>query len=159
MKLNAIQSLYNKACHQDEKGNVFINGKKPTAIESKDIDKEVLRLTLIQDKSEKVKSISKEYQTLLDAGVTYNGTLFQSDAKSVQTLSETLTAIANGWALPVGFAWIDAANTPHPASVAFLKGLSAALADHKTALFTRLQVAKQAIKTATSKAAIDAVIL
>jgi len=89
--------------------------------------------------------IKTDYQTALDSGVTYSGALFQSDAKSIATLSETLTAIANGWTLPTGFSWIDAANASHPANTAFLKGLSTALANHKAALFARLQTAKTTI--------------
>jgi len=48
MKLNAIQSLWNKDCYQDDKGNTFIAGKKPTAAENKAIDAEVLRLEAAQ---------------------------------------------------------------------------------------------------------------
>jgi predicted phosphoribosyltransferase len=48
MKLNAIQSLWNKDCHQDDKGNIFIAGKPPTASENSAIDAEVLRLEAAQ---------------------------------------------------------------------------------------------------------------
>jgi len=48
MKLNAIQSLWNKDCHQDDKGNIFIAGKPPTAAENSAIDAEVLRLEAAQ---------------------------------------------------------------------------------------------------------------
>jgi len=103
-------------------------------------------------------AINDEYIKQLEAGVTYSGALFQSDAKSIATLSETLTAVTNGWALPASFAWIDAANTPHPADLAFLKGLAAALANHKAALFARLQAAKQALAATADQAAVDAVV-
>jgi len=113
---------------------------------------------LAKHQSSAITKIKTDYQTALDAGVTYNGALFQSDAKSIAMLSETLTAIANGWTLPTGFAWIDAVNTPHPANTVFLKGLSAALANHKAALFARLQAAKAAIAAATTVAAVNKVV-
>jgi len=113
---------------------------------------------LATTKATSLGQIKTDYQTALDAGVTYSGALFQSDAKSIATLSETLTAIANGWTLPTGFAWIDAANTAHPANAVFLKGLSTAIANHKAALFARLQAAKAAIKSAKTVAAVNKVV-
>jgi len=107
----------------------------------------------------KLATIETDYQKLLDAGVTYSGALFQSDAHSIAALNETLTAVANGWTLPAGFAWIDSANTPHPANIAFLKGLSAAMANHKSALFSRLYAAKRKINSAKTVKAIKAVTL
>jgi len=112
---------------------------------------------LDNQKNSKKSVVDDDYQTAIDAGVTYSGALFQSDAKSIATLSETLTALANGWTLPTGFVWIDAANTPHPADIVFLKGLSSALANHKSTLFARLQTAKASIAAATTTAEVDAV--
>ncbi len=103
--------------------------------------------------------IKGEYQTALDAGVTYSGAVYQSDAKSISTLAEVLTAISNGWPLPAGFAWIDTVNKPHPADIVFLKGLSTALANHKAVLFARLQIAKAAINAAKTVTAVNKVVL
>jgi len=115
--------------------------------------------TLSAAKESALAAVNISYYTALDAVVTYNGALFQSDAKSVQTLSETLTAISNGWVLPKNFTWIDANNTAHLADVVFLQGLSSVIANHKAALFTRLFTAKQSVKNSTTQAAIDAVVL
>jgi len=103
--------------------------------------------------------ISADYRSALDAGVTYSGAIFQSDSKSISTLSEALTVISNGWALPANFAWIDTANKPHAANAAYLKGLAVAFADHTSALFARLQTAKTAIMAATTQTAINKVVL
>ncbi len=106
-----------------------------------------------------IAEIQRTYQTALNVGVSYRTFTFQSDEKSISTLTEVLTSLSNGWVLPLGFAWIDSSNVPHPASVIFLKGLSTALANHKSALFTRLQIAKAAIATAKTVTAINKVVL
>jgi len=114
---------------------------------------------LASAKSIALAKIKADYQVALESGVTYSGTKFQSDAKSISTLAEVLTAAANGWTLPAGFAWIDATNTPHSADAAFLKGLSTAFASHKSALFARLQAAKSSIASATTQTAVSKVVL
>lgn len=103
--------------------------------------------------------IKTDFQTALDSGVAFSGALFQSDAGSITTLTEVLTAVSNGWSLPEGFAWIDAANKPHPAGIVFLKELSVLLTNHKEALFARFQVAKEAITAAKTVAAVNKVAL
>jgi len=113
--------------------NVFSPlSKLPKATEKWDAASKSFKADLTLEKTLKKAQIESDYQTALDAGVTYSGALFQSDAKSIATLSETLTAVANGWTLPTGFAWIDAANTAHPANAVFLKGLSTAIKAAKT---------------------------
>jgi len=47
MKLSAINSLWGKDCHQDDKGNIFIEGKPLTAAENKAIDAEIIKLSNI----------------------------------------------------------------------------------------------------------------
>jgi len=115
--------------------------------------------SLASAKSAALAKIKNDYQTALVTGATYSGAQFQSDAKSMSTLAEVLTALANGWTLPAGFAWIDEMNTPHPADTAFLKGLSTAFANHKSALFARLQAAKLSIASATTQTAVSKVVL
>jgi len=114
---------------------------------------------ITQISADRIVQLETDYQTALDAGVTYNGALFQSDEKSITTLAEVLTAVANGWTLPAGFVWIDNANNAVTANVAFLKGLSSAFADHKSALFTRLYTAKSKVRAATTIKAVNAVLL
>jgi len=114
---------------------------------------------LLTAQQAKLATIEADYQKLLDAGVTYSGALFQANAHSIATLTETLAAVANGWPLPAAFAWIDSANKAHPANLAFLKGLSVAMANHKSALFSRLYAAKASINKATTRKAVKAVVL
>jgi len=86
------------------------------------------------------------YQADMNTPITYAGASVQASDADAQTLAGVLTAISNGWVLPQGFAWIDAGNQPVAADVAWLTGLSAAMADHKFQAFTRLQTAKTAIR-------------
>lgn len=104
-------------------------------------------------------SIESAYQTALDAGVTYSGAQFQSNEKSITRLTRVLTAVANGWAIPAAFYWLDSDNNPHPANAAYLQGLAKAFADHYDALFVRLQTAKTAIKNAKTVAAVNKIVL
>ncbi|RME58182.1 DUF4376 domain-containing protein [Candidatus Parcubacteria bacterium] len=111
-------------------------------------------------KQEKLSQLRIDYETALNAGVTYQGATFQSDPSSIQSLNEVLTALANGWVLPANFEWIDANNTPHPVpDVTWLQGLATVLADHKSALFARLQKAKAAVRAAKTVSAVNKVVL
>jgi len=91
MKLNAIQSLWNKDCHQDDKGNIFIAGKKPTAAEDKAIAAEVLRLESAQKANQykqarKYPSIPDQLDMIYWDGV--NGTTnFQAAITAVKAAS------------------------------------------------------------------------
>jgi len=138
---------------------VGLTADKPGKFDTWDAATSAWVLDITQVKNARVAQIKIEYDTALSSGTSFNGALFQTDDKSITALSETLTALANGWALPGQFAWIDAANKPHPADSAFLQGLASALADHKAALFARLQTAKTAISSATTEAAINNVVL
>jgi len=116
-------------------------------------------LDIAKVQADKLARLAIDYSTASDAGVSYSGTIFQSDSKSIATLSQVLTAISNGWVLPTNFAWLDTANQPQPANAAYLQGLSVAFANHKSALFARLQIAKAAVEAATTQAAINKVVL
>jgi len=91
MKLNAIQSLWSKDCHQDDKGNIFIEGKKPTAAENKAIKAEVLRLEAVQKANQykqarKYPSIADQLDMIYWDGV--NGTTnFQAAINAVKAAS------------------------------------------------------------------------
>jgi len=84
MKLNAIQSLWNKDCHQDDTGNIFIAGKKPTAAENKAIDAEVLRLEAAQVATQYQRDRAVEYAKLNQDELRFddmiNGTTLWKDA-------------------------------------------------------------------------------
>jgi len=108
----------------------------------------------------KLAQLATDYQSALEAGVQYQGAKFDSDDHSQTEVARVLTAVANGWTLPAGFAWVDAANQPHPVpDVAWLQGLAQAMADHKAALFARLQVAKAAVRKAATVADVRNVVL
>jgi len=113
---------------------------------------------LAQAQTAKLAELQAAYQAALEAGVQYQGATFDSDDRSQSELAKVLIAIANGWMLPTGFAWIDAANNPHPVpDAAWLQGLAQVLADHKAACFARLQKAKAAVRAAKTQAAVQKV--
>ncbi len=108
----------------------------------------------------KLAQLTADYQAATEAGVSYQGAMFESDDHSQLELAKVLTAIANGWTLPTGFAWIDAANNPHQVpDLAWPQGLAQAMADHKAALFARLQAAKATVRAATSITAVNKAVL
>jgi len=160
-------TVYDTATGQSETWDKLASlpaGKTPLAPtdpanESWDAASSTWKIDIAKVKSAKIAQVKDDYQAALDAGVTYSGALFQSDAKSISTLTETMTAISNGWPLPTAFTWIDSANKSHPANLAFLKGLSVAMANHKSALFSRLYAAKSKINSAKTPAAVKAVAL
>jgi len=84
MRLNAIHSLWNKDCHQDDKGNIFIAGKKPTASENKAIAAEVLRLEAAQASTQYQRDRATEYKKLNQDELRFddmmNGTTVWKDA-------------------------------------------------------------------------------
>jgi len=117
-------------------------------------------VVLDKAKVDKIQQLTMEYNILLEQGVFYNGAKFDSDEHSQTEIARVLTALANGWTLPAGFEWIDSSNTPHSVpDVAWLQGLAQAMADHKAALFARLQKAKAAVRTATNVTAVNKVVL
>ena len=115
---------------------------------------------LAQAQVAKLAELRAAYQAGLEAGVTYQGANFDSDEHSQTEIARVLVALANGWALPAGFVWVDAANTQHAVpNVAWLQGLADAMATHKAGLFARLQKAKAAVRAAKTVAAVNKVVL
>jgi len=96
MKLNAIQSLWNKDCHQDEKGNIFIAGKPPTAAESKAIDVEVLRLEAAQASTQYQRDRAVEYAKLNQDELRFNDMM-----NSTTTWKDAILAIKVKYPKPV----------------------------------------------------------
>jgi len=113
---------------------------------------------LTKHQAAKLAELQAAYQAALDAGVSYQGAKFDSDEHSQTEIAHVLVALANNWTLPAGFAWVDAANNPHPVpDVAWLQGLADAMATHKATLYARLQQAKAAVRAATTVAAVNKV--
>ena len=88
------------------------------------------------------------------AGVTKT---FQCDDVSIKNIANTLAGNPSG-VLPVGFpGWISADNTVVAFTYADLQGLANAIWVQGNAAFQRLQVAKAAVKAATTVSAVNAV--
>ncbi len=141
-------------------GDLTVDGRSDAEITAAEKSLDIAALNLSDAKDRKLAQLAADYQAALEAGVSYQGAMFESDDHSQLELAKVLTAVANGWTLPAGFAWVDANNQPHSVpDVAWLQGLAAALADHKAALFARLQAAKAAVRAATTVAAVNKVAL
>ena len=89
MKLNAIVSLWGKSCHEDELGNVFIEGKKPTAAENKAIDAEVIRLEALTASTAYKAKRAKEYPPMSD----YMDAVVKGDTVAQQAYIDACLAV------------------------------------------------------------------
>jgi len=96
MKLNAIQSLWNKDCYQDDKGNIFIADKPPTAAENKAIDDEVLRLEAVQSSTQYQRDRAVEY-----AKLNQDELRFDDMINGTTTWKDTILAIKAKYPKPV----------------------------------------------------------
>lgn len=82
---------------------------------------------------------------------------FQADAGSVANVQATLLGLSATQATPTGFFWVAADNSQVPFTYADIQGLAAAMLAQGWASFKRLQVAKAAVRAATTVAAVQAV--
>jgi len=89
MKLNAIVSLWGKDCHEDDLGNVFIEGRKPTDAETKSIDAEVVRLSGIATANAYKAQRAKEYPPMTD----YLDAVVKGDTAGQQAYIDACLAI------------------------------------------------------------------
>ena len=89
MKLNAIISLWNKDCHEDDMHNIFIEGKKPTAAENKAIDAEVTRLEALAESTAYKAQRAKEYPPMSD----YMDAVVKGDTAAQQAYIDACLAV------------------------------------------------------------------
>jgi len=102
--------------------------------------------------------INADREMAMDAGVTFNLNVFDSDERSRENLTGTVSAVNAGIALPLGFTWRSRDNRDIPMTAADLVGLSAAMLQHVNGQYHKSWQLKARIDAATTKEEIDAVV-
>lgn len=151
---NGVQRLEDGAFIPDHPGNRdwqdyqnwLALGNTPAAAQS-----------LEEVQADKKAEINNARQTALDAGVTYNDHVFDSDATAIANVNATLTILQNGATLPTGFTWRTKDNTDVPFTLADLQGLAAALFTASNTAYTKSWTLKTQIDAATTIDAVNAI--
>ncbi len=89
------------------------------------------------------------------AGVSHT---FQADASSQQLVQTSLAGYSAAQAVPSGFYWVAADNTQVPFVYADLQGLAGVMIAQGWTAFQQLQTLKAEVRTATTVAAVQAVV-
>ena len=143
--------------------NTFSLISRPPKEEDKwDAKSKSFKADLAAVKATALATVSKDYQSLLDANITVPllKADFQANAASRTKIDACVNRLANGWTPPVGAdQWLDAANTPHPITLINMNALANAIATREASLFARLQAAKSAVAAAKTVVAVSSVIL
>lgn len=95
-----------------------------------------------------------EKEILLPNGVTFNGTTYQSDPASWDTISKTMS-VGN---LPNSFYWLDANNNKVSFTLTDLQNLSSLMLQARFEVFNRFQNRKADIRATTTEAEVVAVV-
>lgn len=75
----------------------------------------------------KKREVNTYRDIVLNGGVMFNGSKFDTDDRGKQNLTGIVSAIASGITLPEGFTWRDANNIDHPMDEGDLLSFSAAM--------------------------------
>lgn len=92
----------------------------------------------------------------IDAGVTFEGRQYQSDAASRLALLERVMALPAGGPTVAAGTWTDADNVDVPMTRSQLRALLAAMSGQRDAIHNAIRVKKAAIESAADDAALDA---
>ena len=111
--------------------------------------------TLADEQSAQLILIDSAYDAANTLPIAYLNTTFQADQDSQVLIASVLTAC--GGALPAGFVWYDANNSPVSMTFADLQGLAASILVRGQPLFYKKQQLKAAIRAATTVAQVEAI--
>lgn len=92
---------------------------------------------LLKKKTQKLAQINQWREEALNAGVEFNGHVFDSDERSRQNLTGVVGAVNAGIPLPEGFVWRSAANVNVPMTTPELVALAATMLQHVNAQYAR----------------------
>lgn len=95
-----------------------------------------------------------EKEILLPNGVTFNGTIYQSDPTSWDRISKTMS-VGN---LPNNFYWLDANNNKVSFTLTDLQNLSSLMLQARFEVFNRFQNRKAEIRATTTEAEVVTVV-
>jgi hypothetical protein len=93
----------------------------------------------------------------IDAGVAFNGVMFDSDDISRANLTGVVAAANAGIPLPEGFTWRSADNQDIPMDLAALVGLAGTMLAHVNFQYAKSWTLKGVVDAAADAAAVDAV--
>lgn len=109
---------------------------------------------LVIAQTQQLSLLSAAYSAAIQQPIAYLDTSFQADEASQIVLTKVLVV----GAVPDGFFWLDANNTPVTMTFAQLQGLAAAMLVQGQAAFAKLQQLKSAVREATTVDAVAAVV-
>lgn len=109
-----------------------------------------------------IAAIESAYQVAIQQPIAYMGTTFQADTTSQNLMAQTIIGlqaiVAVGGAVPSDFGWWDANNVKVPMTLVQLQGLYATGVAAVNTAFARKQAKKSAVRSATTPAAVLAII-
>jgi hypothetical protein len=108
-------------------------------------------------KAEKIAAIEEAREASIGGGVTYNGAVFDSDARTREILLGYLAYLGLGNELPAGFKFRDRDNVDHDFTAADLQALSGAMVLLGTQAYYWSWVKKAAVRAAITVEELDAV--
>lgn len=94
--------------------------------------------------------INEWKQVMFDAGVTFNGVVFQSDAEARENINGLVTNINAGMPLPPGFTFRALDNSDIPMDEATVKAFGATMLAHKHGQLLKSWALKAAVDEATT---------
>lgn len=91
-------------------------------------------------------AIDRARDAAIEAGVTFDGHLYDSDQRSRDNLTGAVAAFSAGVPVPEGFTWRTADNQNVPMTLESLRGLAAAMLAHVDAQYRAAWAAKDALE-------------
>lgn len=121
-----------------------------------DVNPDHVHPSLNESQDAQIAAVTAWYEKdiLLPNGVTFNGVIYQSDPKSWDALSKTISA-GN---VPENFYWVDANNNKVSFTMFDLQALCGVMLRERFSVFDRLQIRKSEIRAATTKDELLAVV-
>lgn len=135
---------------------IVANGEEFSVIEQKE-PSEDLPTTLEEWKALASKRVNADRERALSAGVTYGGSVYDSDNRSRANLTGAVAATQAGIPLPDRFTWRTSDNKDVPMTAVELVGLAAAMLSHVNAQYRRSWELKAQINAATTAEEVAAV--
>ena len=106
-------------------------------------------------KEQKKREVNTYRDIILNGGVLFNGSRFDSDDRGRQNLTGIVSAITSGIILPEGFTWRDSDNVEHPMDEADLLSFSATMITFINTTYAVSWVHKSAIDALETNDSVD----
>ena len=118
---------------------------------------------LAQAQADQIAALTAAYDTAISQAVPFTtvagvAQTYQADAGSISNCTAAMLGCQGAQATPTGFYWLAVDNTQVPFTYADLQGLAAAFLAQGAPAFAKLQTLKNAVRAATTVAAVAAVV-